>query len=468
MEALGRFTYWVYGVPLMILVVFAGVRFTLCTRFFQLRRLKCILKTPFARDMDSAEGQMTPFQAMSMAIGGSVGVANISGVSTALVTGGVGALFWMLVSAFLGMAIKMAEVTLACFYRHRDEEGRLWGGPTYYIQKFLGQERGCKWWRVPALLFGGGIFVSFFINVQNYSVAEAIGTTFDIPFMIPSLILAAVTYVMVSGGLRRLGTLCSYLVPFMCLFYIGCVLTVLFRCRDNILPSLRLIVTNAFSLRPAVGGIAGSCLAVSLRTGFARALYSNEAGWGTSPMVHATAECSHPVRQGMLGAFEVFADTALVCTATGLLVVCTGMHDSGLMGAELTLKALENYLGSPARIAVALSVFLFGLTSALGWYAYYLTLLHHGLGEGRTKKLLPLFNLLMPAMGAGLTLAAVKLDLDPGKIWLIADFSAIFPTAVNLCVLLTMTDRFVCLVKDWENKNTKQRPKSAVSYRVRG
>ncbi|MBR4955986.1 MAG: sodium:alanine symporter family protein [Clostridia bacterium] len=455
MEALRSFTHWVYGVPMLMLVVWSGVRLTIACRCIQLRRFGDILRVPFTRDKNSATGQLTPFQAMSMAIGGSVGVANISGVSTAIVTGGAGALFWMLVSAFLGMVIKMAEVTLACFYRHRDPSGKLWGGPTYYIQRFLGQERGKKYWKIPALLFGGGIFVSFFINVQNYSVAEAIGTTFDLPYMLPSVVLGIVTCIMVSGGLKKLGTLCSYLVPFMCLFYIGCTLVVLCKCRDNIIPSLRLIVSNAFSLRPAVGGVAGSCMAVSLRTGFARALYSNEAGWGTSPMVHAAAECSHPVRQGMLGAFEVFADTALVCTATGMLVICTGAYESGLMGAELTLSALQTCLGEPARIAVALSVFLFGLTSALGWYAYYLTLMHHGLGETKTRRLLPLFNLLMPAMGVALTYAAVRFDLKPDKIWVIADFSAIFPTAINLIMLLMMCPQFSQLVKDWESKRTE-------------
>ena len=455
-----QITYWFYGVPLLVLVIASGVLLSVKSRFIQLRRLGDIVSIPFVRDKESEKGQMTPFQAMSMAIGGSVGVANISGVSTAIVTGGPGALFWMLVSAFLAMVIKMSEVTMACFYRVRDEKGRIWGGPTYYIREFLGVEHKKSWWRLPAVLFGGGIFVSFFINVQNYAVSEAIGTTFDIPFMIPSVILGAVTYVMISGGLKSLGKISQYLVPFMCLFYVGCVLIVLFICRDNILPSVRLIVSDAFSLRPAVGGVAGTCMARSLKTGLARSLYSNEAGWGTSPMVHASAQCSHPVRQGLLGAFEVFADTVLVCTATGLLVICTGMHQSGLMGAELTLAALEKYLGSAAGAVTAVSVFLFGLSSAVGWYAYYLTLMHHALSEKRIKKLLPLFNLLLPLMGVLLTLFAVMTGQTPDKIWVIADFSAIFPTIVNLIMLILMAGRFADLVKDWEKKRENSRSPS--------
>lgn len=455
MAILEKITYWFYGAPLLALILGAGLFFTFSTRFFQLRKLWHIIKSPFAKDKTKQTGQLSSFQAMSMAIGGSVGVANISGVSTAIVTGGAGALFWMWVSAALGMIIKMAEVTMACHYRHRDEKGRLWGGPTYYIERFLGKEKGLKCWKILSLLFGGGIFVSFFINVQNYAVSEAIGTTFHIPFMIPSLVLGAVTLAMVSGGLKKLGKISEYLVPFMCVFYMGCVGIVLFICRENIIPSLRLILQNAFSLRPAVGGVAGTCMAQSMKTGFARSLYSNEAGWGTSPMVHATAEASHPVKQGMLGAFEVFADTVMVCTATGLLVICTGMHQSGLMGAELTLSALEKYLGGGARIAVALSVFLFGLSSALGWYAYYLTLLHHGIKRLHLRqKLTKVMTFLMPIMSVGLTAFAVYSGYSPDKIWIIADFSAIFPTVINLCMLLLMGNKFTTLVRDYEKNHS--------------
>ncbi|MBQ2819151.1 MAG: sodium:alanine symporter family protein [Clostridia bacterium] len=456
MAMLERITYWFYGAPLLILILAAGLYFTFKSRFFQFRKLWQIIKSPFIRDKDPTSGQMSAFQAMSMAIGGSVGVANISGVSTAIVTGGAGALFWMWVSAFLGMIIKMAEVTMACHYRRRDAEGKLWGGPTYYIEEFIGREKGSKLWKVLALLFGGGIFVSFFINVQNYAVAEAIGTTFDIPFMIPSVILGVVSLVLISGGLKRLGKIAEYLVPFMCVFYMGCVAIVLFICRARLSNAFELIISNAFSLKPAVGGVAGTCMAQSMKIGFARSLYSNEAGWGTSPMVHATVECSHPVKQGMLGAFEVFADTIMVCTATGLLVICTGMQDSGLMGAELTLTALEAYLGGGARIAVALSVFMFGLSSVVGWYAYYLTLINHGIKKKQLRqRVIKVFTLLMPIMGVALTLFAVTSSYSADKIWTIADFSAIFPTVINLIVLLLLGGKFAGLVKDFENRAKK-------------
>ena len=250
MSFLESLTAFLWGIPTVALFVAAGTVLSVKSRFFQIRRLGTILKSPFAKDRSPVKGQMSGLQAAAMAIGGSVGVANISGVSTAIVTGGPGALFWMLAAAFFGMIIKTAEVTLASFYRVR-EKGKVWGGPTYYIQRFLGEEKHFRPWKILAAAFGCGIFVSLFLNVQNYAVSEAIGSAFGIPLMIPSLLMAAVSYMMISGGLSFIGRVSSYLVPFMCLFYIGCVGIVLFKNAGNILPSLKLVLADAFSFRAA-------------------------------------------------------------------------------------------------------------------------------------------------------------------------------------------------------------------------
>jgi AGCS family alanine or glycine:cation symporter len=240
----------------------------------------------------------------------------------------------------------------------------------------------------------------------------------------------------------------------MCLFYIACVGAVLFKNAENLLPSLKLVFSDAFSFRAAAGGAAGS----AVRIGFARAVYSNEAGWGTSPMLHATAEVSHPVRQGILGAFEVFADTAVVCTATALLVICTGAFKSGVCGAELALSAIEGSLGPFARIVVALSVFLFGLSSAVGWYAYYVTLVNHAVKNVRLKKLiLGCVMLLSPLFGVLLTFFTERSGGGSRLVWAIADFSAVIPTAVNLSVLLCMRKTFARLVSDYECKNEERK-----------
>lgn len=451
--AFENLTGWLWGIPLLIVIVVTGLVYTVISKGFQFSHLGRIIVTPFKKDPEIAENdqKLTPFQAVSIAIGGSVGVSNISGVGTAIATGGPGALFWLWVAAFLGMVIKMAEVSLAVYYRTTAPDGTHYGGPTYYMEKGLGEEKGVKGWPLLAVLFGGGIFITFFITLQNYTVSEAIGTTFNIPFIIPSLVLVASIYAIILGGLKRVGEIAGYLVPFMCLFYVGCVLIVLVTHASRIPEAFSLIFKGAFSYQAAMGGFAGAAVSKAVRLGFARSVYSNEAGWGTSPMIHATAETNHPIKQGILGAFEVFADTMIVCTATGLLVVITGFWNSGLMGAELTLVALETTLGSFSRIVVSLSIFFFGLTTATGWYTYYYVLLNHAFKDGPKKDIiLKIYKALTPVFGFVLTVATVYGGGTPAQIWVLADFSSVIPTFINVAVLLVLSKTFVNLMKDYK------------------
>lgn len=452
-EGFEAFTGFLWGKPLLIAIIVTGLYFTIKTKFFQFTHLGLILKTPFKKDPEIAENKqkLTPFQAVSIAIGGSVGVANISGVGTAIATGGPGALFWLWIAAFLGMVIKMAEVTLAVYYRKTDKDGAHFGGPTYYMERGLGEERGVKSWTVWAIIFGGGIFITFFITLQNYTVSEAIGTTFNISYLIPSGILVLATYAIIVGGLKKVGEIASYLVPSMCLFYVICVIVVLVMNANKIPEAFGSIFRHAFTPQAAVGGFAGAGVSKALQLGFARSVYSNEAGWGTSPMVHATAETNHPVKQGLMGAFEVFVDTIIVCTATGLLVITTGLWSSGIMGADLTLTALEQNIGSFARIVVALSIFFFGLTTATGWYTYYYVLLTHAFNDSRKKDvIMKLYKLLTPIPGALLTFITVTYGSTPEQIWVLADFSSIIPTFINVIVILILGKQFVALVKDYK------------------
>lgn len=451
-EKFESLTYWLWGTPLLFVIVLAGIIFTLLSKGFQFSHLGLILKTPFKKDPEIPESKqkLTPFQAVSIAVGGSVGVSNISGVGTAIATGGPGALFWLWIAALLGMMIKMAEVTLAVYYRTTASDGTHFGGPTYYMEKGLGQERGWKLWQILSVLFGGGIFITFFITLQNYTVSEAVGTTFNIPYMIPSLILVVCIYAIILGGLKRIGTVASYLVPFMCLFYVACVIIILIMNMSRIPDAFRMIFEGAFTAQAAVGGIAGASVAKAIQLGFARSVYSNEAGWGTSPMIHATAETNHPIKQGLYGAFEVFADTIIVCTATGLLVIVTGFWNSGVTGAELTLVALEANIGSFARIVVALSIFFFGLTTATGWYTYYYVLLNHAFKDGPAKnKILFIYKLFTPVFGCLLTYITVFRGGTPAEIWVLADFSSVIPTFINVAVIIILSGTFIKLLKDY-------------------
>ena len=445
-------TGWLWGIPLLSLVVVAGIIFTVLSKGFQFRNLGRILVQPFRKDPEIPESKqkLTPFQAVSIAIGGSVGVSNISGVGTAIATGGPGALFWLWVAALLGMMIKMVEVSLAVYYRTTAPDGTHFGGPTYYMEKGLGEERGWKFWPILAIIFGGGVFITFFITLQNYTIAESVGTTFNIPFAIPAAVMVVAIYGIIMGGLKRVGEIAGYLVPFMCLFYIVCVLIVLLLHIRQVPAGIALIFQGAFTPQAAVGGFMGAGVARAMQLGFARSVYSNEAGWGTSPMIHATAETNHPIKQGILGAFEVFMDTMVVCTATGLLVIVTGMWSSGLQGAELTLVALENSLGGFARIVIALSIFFFGLTTATGWYTYYYVLLTHALKDSKIKdKLMRLYQITVPLPGFILTLITVYVGSTPAQIWHLADFSTVIPVFFNVAVILILSGTFFKLLKDY-------------------
>ncbi len=451
--AFENLTGWLWGIPLLIVIVVTGVAYTVISKGFQFTHIGKIITTPFKKDPELADrkDKLTPFQAVSIAVGGSVGVSNISGVGTAIATGGPGAVFWLWIAALLGMIIKMAEVTLAVYYRTTNPDGTHYGGPTYYMQKGLGEEKGFKGWPLLAVMFGGGIFITFFITLQNYTVSEAIGTTFNIPFIVPSLVLVFSIYAIILGGLKRVGEIAGYLVPFMCLFYVGCVVVVLFTHASSIPGAFGLIFKGAFTYQAAVGGFAGAAVARALQLGFARSVYSNEAGWGTSPMIHATAETNHPIKQGIMGAFEVFADTMVVCTATALLVIVTGFWNSGLMGAELTLVALETTLGSFSRYVVALSIFFFGLTTATGWYTYYYVLLNHAFKDSPKKKLiLMLYNGFNPIFGFLLTVITVYGGGTPAQIWTLADFSSVIPTFINVAVVLVLYKTYVDLLKDYK------------------
>ena len=462
-EKFTAFTYDIlWGWPLIALILVGGLFFTVRSGFFQFRHLGKILVNPFKKTtVTGSKNTLTPFQAVSVAVGGSVGVSNISGVGTAIATGGPGALFWLWIAALLGMAIKMAEVTLAVYYRSTDAEGNHWGGPSYYMQKGLGEERGWKAWKVLAIIFGFGIFMTFFITLQNYTVADAIGSTFNMPMWIPGLVMVLCIYAIILGGLKRVGEIAGYLVPFMCIFYVVCVLIILVMNFRELPNAFGLIFKGAFTTQSAVGGFLGAGVAQAMKLGFARSVYSNEAGWGTSPMIHATAAVEHPVRQGMMGAFEVFVDTMVVCTATGLLVITTGTWQTALRGPDLTLSAIESGVGGIARIIVALSIFLFALTTATGWYSYYLTLLNHAFKDGHPAKkvVLVIYKALNPLFGFALTIFAFFSDsTGPVQMWVLADFSSAIPTFINVFVIVVLGNQFIKLVKDFKarymNKGT--------------
>lgn len=454
---LDKLVGWLWGVPLIVTILGTGLYFTFATGLFQFSKFGHILKNTFGKllSKDKGEGQeglLSPYEAISIAIGGSVGVGNIGGVATAIAVGGPGAVFWMWTAALFGMVIKMAEVTLAVYYRSKDEHGVPFGGPTYYMEKGLGEEKGMKSWKVWAILFGIGIFSSFLFTMQNYTVSEAIGSTFNIPILYIGIAFAVLTYAFIVGGIEKLGMIAGKTIPIMCLFYVVAGGFIIIKNIGSVPMAFGQIFGSAFTGTAAIGGFAGAAFAKAIQMGMARSVYSNEAGWGTSPMIHSTARTDHPVKQGMWGSFEVFVDTIIVCSVTALVILVTGAWESGVSGATLTLNAFEMELGYAGRVVVAISVFMFGLTTATGWYTYYDILLRHLFKKNpETKdKILVGYKWLYPLPGLAMVLLAVYGDLPGATLWLFADISTALPTFINVAVLLILSPTFIKLVKDYK------------------
>ncbi len=360
---------YVWGWPMIALLMGTGVLLTALTGVVQFRRLGFALREVLGKitQHGGGTGSVRPFQAVATALASTVGVGNIAGVATAIVIGGPGAVFWVWVSGLLGMATKYAEIVVALHYREPDDAGTMRGGAMYTLKKGL----GLPWLGTVFALLTALAAFGIGNMVQANSVADALRATFGIETWITGAGLVIVTAIVILGGIKSIARVTEYLVPFMALLYLGGGAIVLVLHADRIPAALGLIVSGAFSGTAAVGGFAGSTMMLALRYGVARGLFSNEAGLGSAPMVHAAADTDHPVRQGMYGIFEVFVDTILICSTTGLVIMVTDTWSSGLTGAALSAKAFEVGLpGTFGSIVVTGGLLLFAFSTLIGW-SYY-------------------------------------------------------------------------------------------------
>jgi AGCS family alanine or glycine:cation symporter len=358
----------VWGWPTIVLLLGTGLLLTIVTRGPQFRYLGLTLREVLGRitQKGGAPGSVSPFQAVATALASTVGVGNIAGVSTAIAIGGPGAVFWLWVSGVLGMCTKFAEIVVALHYREPDSNGVLRGGAMYTLRRL-----GLPW---LGTLFAALVSLAAFgigNMVQANSVADSLRASFGVSPQVTGVVLALITAAVILGGIRRIGEVTEFLVPAMALFYLGGGLLILVRYAAELPRALELIFAGAFSGTAAVGGFAGSTITTALRYGVARGLFSNEAGLGSAPMVHAAARTDHPVRQGLYGIFEVFVDTILVCTTTGLVVVVTGLWSNGSTGAALAGAAFSAGLpGTGGNVVVTVSLVLFAYSTLIGW-SYY-------------------------------------------------------------------------------------------------
>ncbi|ADL08203.1 alanine/glycine:cation symporter family protein [Thermosediminibacter oceani] len=365
----------VWGPPMLILIVGTGLILTIGLGFIQLRKFSYVMKNTLFKMFEKqqrGEGEVTPFQALATALAATVGTGNIAGVATAIATGGPGAVFWMLVSAFVGMATKFGEVVLAVHFRERKPDGSFAGGPMYYLEK------GLKI-KVLAVLFAlFGAIAAFGIGnmVQANSVAASLDATFGIPKLYTGIALAMMTALVILGGLKRLATVTEKLVPFMAAFYIVGSVIILLLNISRLPSAIAMIISQAFTGSAAIGGFAGSTVMMAMKYGVARGVFSNEAGLGSAPIAHAAATTDHPVRQGLWGIFEVFMDTIVICSLTSFTILTTGVWTQvdatgkQLTGAALTTAAFNQGLPGVGGIIVAIGILLFAYSTLLSW-SYY-------------------------------------------------------------------------------------------------
>ncbi|MBS4192806.1 sodium:alanine symporter family protein [Bacillus sp. FJAT-49705] len=361
-----KITDFIWGIPMMTLLVFGGIFFTIRLGFLQFVKLPHILSETFGKIFkknNEGEGTVTPFQATTSALASTLGAANLVGVPVAIALGGPGAVFWMWVVAIFGIATKYSEVVLGMKYREKNKQGEYVGGPMYYMKN------GLKWKKV-AIFFSFALMIEIVasIMVQTNSITQSISGSFSIPAIVVGIGLLIIVYLSVSGGIKSIGSKTEKFVPFMVAFYmIGVVITLIYYFKE-IPEAISLIFTSAFQPIAAAGGFAGAGIAQAIRWGLARGLYSNEAGMGTAPIAHATAQNVHPAKQGFWGAFEVIVDTLIVSTMTALVVLASGAWKelSADNAVLMITKAFSPVFGETfAGIFVSVVLFTLVITTIL-------------------------------------------------------------------------------------------------------
>lgn len=457
-----------WGLPLVILMVVTGLYFTIGSGFFQFRYFGHILKKTggqlFSKnDNKDAKGMLSPFEAICTAVGGTVGFGNIAGVATAVSAGGPGAVFWMWLTACLGMILKQVEVTLGCYYRRTNEKGDFYGGPTYYMEQGLGNEKHWgKLWKIPAVIFGAGIFSTFFVSSSNITASQVVAGALHLEtvslfgFEFSGIIavgcfICALTYLITAGGTRHVAKVFSHLVPIMSVLYLFMGIAMILVNITHVPAAISAIFTDAFTGTAAIGGFAGCAVSKMVRVGMARSVYSNEAGWGTSPMIHSSTRTYHPVEQGLWGSFEVFFDTFVVCSITSISVILSGQWTNGTNGGTLALEAFSTGFGRAGSLLLAVIMIIFTVTTSGGWFTYYLAILEHLYKkEGPLKKLVMTVFYAVRALPALLWTIYLVNTNNQGFIWTVVDITSAIPTFINVAVILLLSGKYFELLKDYK------------------
>ena len=392
---------WLWGVPIISLLVLSGIFLTIKLGFFQFRYPIYIFKQTFGSifKKPKGEGDISPRQALTSALSSTVGAANIIGVPAAIMFGGPGAIFWMWVIAIIGMAIKFSESVLAVHYREKNDAGEFVGGPVYYISK------GLRWkWLATWFAFALMIELIPSIMVQGNAISSAVRETFNGNTLITGIVVAILVGIIVFGGLKRIAKVTEIVVPGMALVYVGAGLVIVLMNISEIPNVLSLIFSYAFEPMAAFGGFAGAAVAETIRWGFARGLYSNEAGLGTAPIAHAAAQTDHPVRQGFWAVIGIVIDTLIICSTTAFVVLSSGVWTAdGAMDdpAALTTIAFREYFGYTGSLLVTISLIFFVLSTIIVIIFYGSRQAEYlfGLTAGKIMKAVYIVSIVIGAIG---------------------------------------------------------------------
>lgn len=449
---------FIWGVPAMICIVGVGFLLSIRTGFLQIRKFPYAMKVTIGRMLkkrEASDGALTPFQAVCTALAATVGTGNIAGVAGAIAIGGPGAVFWMWISALLGMCTKFSEVTLAAHFREKNAEGDLVGGPMYYIKNGLKKQ-----WHWLAYLFAAfGVLTVF--GTGNATQVNTITTAIDSALynygviseqnvstlnLVIGIILAVLIGLILLGGIKRIGQVAEKLVPFMAVIYIILAIGVVILNYRNIPTVFASIFKGAFSPASVTGGAVGSFF-MSMKKGVSRGIFSNEAGLGTGSIAHACADTRKPVKQGFFGIFEVFVDTIVICTLTALVILCSGVPVGygDAAGAELTILGFTSTYGSWVSIFTAIAMCCFAFSTIIGWGLYGTRCVEFLLGTRANRPFMILYALV----------AIVGATMELGLMWNIAETFNGLMVIPNLIAVFLLSGVVVRLVKEYFDREGK-------------
>ena len=443
---------FIWGVPAMICIIGVGLYLSIRTNFLQIRKFPYAIKTTLGRMLrkrEASDGSMTPFQAVCTALAATVGTGNIAGVAGAIAIGGPGAVFWMWISALLGMCTKFSEVTLAVHFRETNADGELVGGPMYYIKNGLK-----KHWHWLAYLFSAfGVLTVF--GTGNATQVNTITTAIDSALLnyniisennvsVTNLVIGIALTILVGlvllGGIKRIGQVTEKLVPFMAVFYIVLALGVVLLNINHIPGVFASIIKGAFTPASVTGGAVGSFF-TSMKKGVSRGIFSNEAGLGTGSIAHACADTHKPVKQGFFGIFEVFTDTIVICTLTALVILCSGIPVGygEAAGAELTILGFTSTYGGWVSVFTAFAMCCFAFSTIIGWGLYGARCIEFILGSKVIKPFMVVYSLV----------AILGATADLGLLWSIAETFNGLMANPNLIAVFLLSGVVLNLVKDY-------------------